>query len=258
MSKRKKTDSFWLSYSDLMTSLFFIMLVLFIVCIVVMKSAPDDVSTLKDRIAQLEQEKTTLEKALNESTKKISGLEKSIQDFAVKQEEYEKLLNLTNTFKSLSDNSSLRYDETHKTFIAKDFEGIEIFEPNESVIKQTYLSTVDKVGKDLQKLLKELDKTDSPERSRSISYLLVIEGNTANSWDHKFNVNDQASYILSYRRAMALYKRWLDKGINLRQYNTEIQICGSGMNGINRDKKNEENNKRFVIQIIPKISRSDQ
>ncbi len=254
MSKRKKTDSFWLSYSDLMTSLFFIMLVLFIVCIVVMKSAPDDVSTLKDRIAQLEQDNTSLKKALNESTKKISGLEEAIQEYAVKQTEYEKLLNLNNTFKSLSDNSSLRYDETHKTFIAKDFEGVEIFEPNESVIKQTYLSTVDKVGKDLQKLLKELDKTGS----KSISYLLVIEGNTANTWDHKFNVNDQASYILSYRRAMALYKRWLDKGINLRQYNTEIQICGSGMNGINRDTKKEENNKRFVIQIIPKISRSDQ
>lgn len=219
-----------------------------------MKSAPDDVSTLKDRIAQLEQDNTSLKKALNESTKKISGLEEAIQEYAVKQTEYEKLLNLNNTFKSLSDNSSLRYDETHKTFIAKDFEGVEIFEPNESVIKQTYLSTVDKVGKDLQKLLKELDKTGS----KSISYLLVIEGNTANTWDHKFNVNDQASYILSYRRAMALYKRWLDKGINLRQYNTEIQICGSGMNGINRDTKKEENNKRFVIQIIPKISRSDQ
>ena len=34
---RNKKDSFWLSYSDLMTSLFFIMLVLFIVSIVKMK-----------------------------------------------------------------------------------------------------------------------------------------------------------------------------------------------------------------------------
>ncbi len=163
-------------------------------------------------------------------------------------------MNLTDTFKRLSGNSSLRYDETHKTFVAKDFEGIEIFEPNESAIKQRYLATVDKVGRDLQRLLGELDDHDSS----SVSYLLVIEGNTANTWNHKFDVNDQAAYILSYRRAMALYKRWSDRGIDLRQYNTEIQICGSGMNGINRDTKNEENNKRFVIQIIPKISRTDR
>lgn len=44
-------------------------------------------------------------------------------------------------------------------------------------------------------------------------------------------------------------------GINLRQYNMEIIIAGSGFNGINRDKTVEENNKRFVIQIIPKISK---
>ena len=36
MSKNR-SNTFWLSYSDLMTSLFFIMLVLFIVCVVKMK-----------------------------------------------------------------------------------------------------------------------------------------------------------------------------------------------------------------------------
>ena len=63
------------------------------------------------------------------------------------------------------------------------------------------------------------------------------------------------NYRLSYDRALELYTRWKWKGIDLRKYNTEIQICGSGLNGINRDDKVEENNKRFVIQIIPKISR---
>ena len=37
MARKKQSDTFWLSYSDLMTSLFFIMLVLFIVCIIKMK-----------------------------------------------------------------------------------------------------------------------------------------------------------------------------------------------------------------------------
>ncbi len=34
MTNMKQSDSFWTSYSDLMTSLFFVMLVLFIVCLV--------------------------------------------------------------------------------------------------------------------------------------------------------------------------------------------------------------------------------
>lgn len=253
MGRKKPVDSFWLSYSDLMTSLFFIMLVLFVVCIVVLKSAPDDVSLLKARIAALTNENNKLKKELELSTSKISSLESKMAEYVIREDEYKKLLNLGNTFKSLSANGSLRYDEEHKTFIAKDFEGVEIFEAKQSVIKKEYLATVDRVGKDLEKLLKSLNKTGSG----TISYLLIIEGNTANTWDHKFDPDNVPDYRLSYERAMALYKRWLNKGINLRKYNTEIQICGSGMNGINRDTKNEDNNKRFVIQIIPKISRTE-
>lgn len=253
MRGKKHTDSFWLSYSDLMTSLFFIMLVLFVVCIVVLKSAPDDVSTLKTQIFALKNENAELKKRLEASKKQVEDLQRKVGEYEVQREDYERLLNLDKTFKKLSESSSLQYIESNKSFIAKDFEGIEIFESGKAVIKSKYLTTVDKVGKDLETLLKKLNK-DNPEK---ISYLLVIEGNTANTYDHKFDPNNEGAYNLSYQRAMALYKRWLIKKINLRQYNTEIQICGSGMNGINRDKRVEENNKRFVIQIIPKISRTE-
>lgn len=261
MGKKTQSDSFWLSYSDLMTSLFFIMLVLFVVCIVVLKSSSDDIPTLKSKVIELENKVVVLQKELEQSKKENEKLKKELEkstkligEYKVKEEEYKKLLNIGNSFQKLSANGSLRYDESHKTFIAKDFEGIEIFEPEKSIIKSNYLSTVDKVGKDLESLLKALNKDN---KSGSISYMLIIEGNTANTYDHKFNPDNESAYLLSYRRAMALYKRWLQRGIDLRQYNTEIQICGSGMNGINRDKKVEDNNKRFVIQIIPKISRTE-
>ena len=246
MGKKKQPDSFWLSYSDLMTSLFFIMLVLFVVCVVVLKSAPDDVSTLKAQIVKLTNEREELEN-------QVGVLQRKIGEYEVQKEDYERLLNLEKSFSGLNKSSSLKYIESNKSFIAKEFEGIEIFESGKADIKPKYLKTVDKVGQDLQALLKELNK-NNPQK---ISYLLVIEGNTANTYDHKFNPDDENEYIRSYKRAMALYKRWLRSGINLRQYNTEIQICGSGMNGINRDNMVEENNKRFVIQIIPKISRSE-
>lgn len=220
MSSKRKTDSFWLSYSDLMTSLFFIMLVLFIVCIIKMKGTQNQLAT-------------------------------TLEGTQIENARLQNILQLEAQFKDLSESSSLRYDEEHKTFIAKEFEGIEIFQSDSDVIKPEYLEKVDKVGRDLETVLKKLN-----DQNKNFSYLLVIEGNAANSYQNPMDPDRAYTYRLSYDRSLALYYRWTKVDhINLRQYNTEIQICGSGLNGINRDTKNEDNNKRFVIQIIPKISR---
>ena len=45
---------------------------------------------------------------------------------------------------------------------------------------------------------------------------------------------------------------------DIRKYNTEVIIAGSGFNGINRDTIIEDNNKRFIIQIIPKIIKPEK
>ncbi len=73
----------------------------------------------------------------------------------------------------------------------------------------------------------------------------------------KYDPDNRFMYILSYKRALALYNKWDSQGFDFRKYNTEILIVGSGFNGINRDNVIEDNNKRFVIQIIPKISRPE-
>lgn len=221
MAHKRREDTFWLSYSDLMTSLFFIMLVLFIVCIIKMKGTQNELTDLLGKT-----------QATNE--------------------QYKTILRLEDQFKNLSNaTTTLRYDENNHTFIAKELEGIEIFEPESDVIKEQYRERVDHVGQELNELLAKLNK-ENP----SFSYLLVIEGNAANSYSHPMSADYSYAYQLSYQRSLALYYRWTRvDNLDLRQYNTEIQICGSGFNGINRDKKVEENNKRFVIQIIPKISR---
>lgn len=234
MSSKRKTDSFWLSYSDLMTSLFFIMLVLFIVCIIKMKGVQ---KTLAENLENTKTEKEQIE------------IEK--EQITIEIERLQNVLKLEDQFKELSEFSSLRYDEEHKTFIAKEFEGIEIFQSESDVIKPEFLDKVDKVGRDLETVLKKLN-----DQNKNFSYLLVIEGNAANSYRNPMDPDRVYTYRLSYDRSLALYYRWTKVDhINLRQYNTEVQICGSGLNGINRDTKNEDNNKRFVIQIIPKISR---
>lgn len=230
MKRHEDNGSFWLSYSDLMTSMFFIMLVLFIVCLVKVSMS----------YKELEREKQKTEQILAETQ--------------ATNEQLQQILQLDQQFKELSNSSVLGYDEEKKMFFAKDFVGVEIFNPNDDNIKPEYLDKVKEVGEALKIILEKLH-SENPR----FSYQLVIEGTAAIKWDQKvagtFNPDNQEMYWLSYRRALALYNKWRSQGLNLRNYNTEIIIAGSGFNGINRDNRVEDNNKRFIIQIIPKVSR---
>lgn len=251
MRKDNKKDSFWLSYSDLMTSLFFVMLVLFVTGICVLVTSDKTHAGMKIKLKEAEARIEMLEQELKREKSIFSDLQKKYDKVVIEKEQYEKLTQLTKQFKSLSESSSLEYNEAHKTFIAKDFEGIEIFEHDSDKIKREYLQTVKTVGEDLQSILKKLNRDNKDSK-----FLLVIEGTTANKYDQSISKDSVSSYELSYKRALALYNQW--KKYNFRDYNTEVLICGSGMNGINRDNKKEENNKRVVIQILPKLSRTDQ
>lgn len=205
----KKDGVFWVSYSDLMTSLFFVMLVLFIIT----------VGTLKVKQNEL---MTTIE-------------------------EQNKILRIKEQFKPLEESGNFNYLPGCNKYVVKDLIGKEIFDPNFSSIKKEYESVALNVGYNLDAFLSELFS-----KNPDLSYLLVIEGNVANKYDLSIDVNNESGYKLSYERALALYDLWVDNGIDLRQYNTEIMVCGSGFNGLCRDGR-EENNKRFSIQLIPKV-----
>ena len=241
-----REKSFWLSYSDLMTSLFFIMLVLFIVSVISVFKLKEELNKLTSGNKPYNELLAENEK-LRKENKQLSDTLGATQATA---EQYKNILQLEEQFKVLSSSSTLRYDNEHKTFVAKELEGIEIFSAESDTIKSAYYGKVDSVGHDLEKLLSELYRKNS-----TFKFLLVIEGNSANNYKHTMSKDKPYNYRLSYDRALALYNRWNKQGINLRKYNTEIQICGSGLNGINRDTQVEEYNKRFVIQIIPKISK---
>lgn len=228
MATNNKKALFWTSYSDLMTSLFFAVLVLFVVVVVAMGTVNRQVQEAKEK------------------------LEKALEDANATNEQLNQILRLQDQFNTLTASSSLKYDEQKRMFYAKDFVGIEIFEPNEAVIKDEYLETVNKVGADIKKLIDTLKV-----HNRDFKYQLVIEGTAAIPYKElragTFNPDNMGMYELSYRRALALYNKW--KGLNFRKSNTEIIIAGSGFNGVNRDNIVEDNNKRFIIQIIPKIEK---
>jgi hypothetical protein len=210
MVKQKKESYFWTSFSDLMTSLFFVMLVLFVLV--------------------------------------IALLHRKIGEQAGTIEELERITQIDKQFNPLIESGKFVYYPQSKKFVAKDLIGYEIFAPDSTKILPQFIEPTLKVGEEVKSLLKNLS-----EENRNFAYQLVIEGNMANTFDKRISKDQILGYKKSYERALAVYLLWNNNGINLRQYNTEILISGSGFNGLDRDDI-EENNKRFSIQIIPKIS----
>ena len=214
MAKKNK-DFFWMSFSDLMISLFFVVLVLYVLTYIMLK-------------------------------KEQSKLE-------VENEKLNQILQLEQQFKPLQNDVDFIYLENCKKYISRELTSIEIFEPNETDIKTQYIDATIKVGQKLEQLLKELNS-----ENEGFSYLIIVEGNMANTWDQQYDSDNHYGYTTSYKRALAVYNLWHNSGIDLRKYNSEILISGSGFSGMCRDKV-EDNNKRFSVQIIPKIEyRSSQ
>ena len=207
---KKKNDFFWVSFSDLMTTLFFVMLVLFVLTVVYLK----------------------IEQAKTEAT----------------LDQYKKIVQLEKQFEPLQKDGKFFYLPDCKKYVASDLMGVEIFEPEKTEILPKYVAKTIKVGRKLESFLDNLEK-ENPD----FSYLLVIEGNMANTYDHRIDKNSDYGYKTSYERALAVYDLWLEHGIEFRKANVEVLISGSGFNGLCREEK-EENNKRFSIQIIPKVS----
>ncbi len=178
MSSRSgnKKALFWTSYSDLMTSLFFTMLVLFVVVVIAMG-----------------QTNIKLRELLNNTT--------------AEKEQLERITHLKDQFQTLTESGSLEYDEEKCMFYVKDFVGIEIFEPNQGIIKPEYISTVDEVGKEIKSIINALNSNNG-----NFKFQLVIEGTAAIPFRElvakTYNPDNKEIYLLSYIRALALYERW--------------------------------------------------
>lgn len=209
MSKNR-SNTFWLSYSDLMTSLFFIMLVLFIVCVVKMKGI-----------------NTQLDKEVN-----------------AKEEQLRKIEELNNSIKEI-DNKYFEYDEQFKRHTLKDIE----------VSFNTYSSNINDIGQEqLDKLLKAGQAivrfmNSAKNKIPEAQYILIVEGQSSKDYYTR-------NYELSYERALALIKFWSNNGIEFDTLgNCEVLISGSGQSSkfrVQPDVRENKDNQRFVIHIIPK------
>lgn len=198
---QKKESFFWTSYSDLMTSLFFVMLVLFILVIVLLHKRMEATESQLQEIKKVE-----------ESTKDLS------KDYFEYRPEYKKyVLNI-----------QVRYP-TGKSDLN------DIIAPD----KDVQLLKLAKAGEEIRDFLKKHSENQ---------YVLIIEGQASKD-PYLFN------YELSYQRALALMKYWIeDKGIKFGN-NCEILISGSGDGKLDTHSMREPvetENQRFLIHILTK------
>lgn len=199
----KKDNIFWISYSDLMTSLFFVTLVLFVVTIGYLKY------NLETTEEQLE---------------KIQELQTAVQELPEQYFEYQ------SEYKRFKLNKQIQ------------------FESGNSYINPKYHKYLVEVGSSISNLITELKEQDNFEKF-NIKYLVVIEG-MASKDDYSLN------YELSYERALSLYRFWKSNGITFNATDCEIQISGSGTEGIREHSgKDEYKNQQFLIHIIPKMGK---
>lgn len=200
---QKKESFFWTSYSDLMTSLFFVMLVMFILVIVLLHKRMEATE------AQLEEIKKVAE-----STK---DLDNSV--YFNYRSDYKKYV-LTIQVRYPAGKSDLQEIDTND--------------------KDGQLYQLKKAGQEIQNFL---------EKHRENKYLLIIEGQASRD-------NYLYNYELSYQRALALMRYWIeDSGISFGN-NCEILISGSGDGKLDthsmREIGDERDNQRFLIHILPK------
>jgi len=137
------------------------------------------------------------------------------------------------------------YDSLYKRF--KLINQIQ-FDLGSAEIKPEYHEYLLKVGTAINSLVNRLN--ENPDYKKfDIKYLIVIEGMASKDrWPNNF--------ILSYERAMSLRNLWYSNNIIFDPKICELQIAGSGVDGVGRYPADQEyKNQQFLIHIIPKIGR---
>lgn len=228
MKKKHDGNFFWASYADLMTSLFFIMLVLFVLSIAVMKKKnvlQEDVVKVSERLKeQVEKQKKEIE---NLETKYIAT-----------ENQLQKIIEIQSAVKELPSHF-FQYDEQHKRFALK---RQITFGAMSSEIRPQDRSYLLDVGNSISLLIEKMKREYSHQ---NIKYMIIIEGMASRD---SYEYNNE----LSYERALALYNLWKNNSIYFDNSVCELQIAGSGVNGVGRSYIEAEN-QQFLIQIVPKI-----
>lgn len=237
-SNDKKRDFFWLSFSDVMTSMFFVMLVLFVL-----------VYTMQSKIIEEARQANEKLKALNE---RLGETEEEREQYLIaleaKAEELERIKAIDAAIRELEKGGLYEYNNSCKRFELK--QDI-LFERNSAVIPQNAKMQLIEAGRQLQQLLLK------HKENKQVKFIVIIEGRAAKHEDARKNLQFANNVKdLGYSRSLSLYQLWLQNGISMNNSNSEVFISSSGFDGLCRYTGEEEGkNKRFIIQVIPYLIR---
>jgi len=235
---------FWPSYADLMTSLFVIMLVLFILSFKLFKDREEELVEQNEKLEVIEKEYNKIKEREKELVKRNEKLE-------VIKKEYNKIKEIETAIMGIS-GEYFQYDSRNKRHeLAIQIE----FDPKSDRIKPRYQAQLQEAGRAIKQAISVV------QSDQDVRYLIIIEGMAARYGDvSEMPKNNDPYYIdyayrLSYQRALALKKLW-DEKIDFTGPEYEVIVAGSGFYGKGRyDATEEEKNKRFLIQIIPKVGK---
>lgn len=233
MRKKSEGNFFWASYADLMTSLFFIMLVLFVLSVAVMKKK----NLLKEDAEKINER---LERELVLQKEKLQNLEAK---YVATENQLQKIIEIQNAVKELPSNF-FQYDEKHKRFALN--RQIKFSAMSSEIRLEDKKFLID-VGNSISSLIERMKNQYSHQ---NIKYMIIIEGMASKD---SYEYNNE----LSYERALALYNLWINNHIYFDNSVCELQVAGSGVNGVGRSFKESEN-QQFLIQIVPKIGNIDR
>jgi hypothetical protein len=237
--EEKHKDFFWTSYVDLMTALFAVVLVLFVLS-----------------YYNLNKKKKELEDLVKIKTEEAAILNKVKSNFKIFETEPDIFY-----FDTVYNRIQLKFQINFKT-------GYQFYHINEQDINGNFSQTksnLDALGNKIKSIIDTFKRQkDTDPAMKDISYLMVISGSAS-----RLKGDDEyQSSILSYNRALFLYKYWKENlGIDFDspQYHEiiELQISGVGFGGIGRfnipynvnNVNEEKKNQRFVISIAPKIGK---
>lgn len=225
MKKSTQSNFIWISFTDLLSSLFFVVLILFVITYISSKQVDKENKLLKDEITKKEDNIKIYKKLLDEQSSEVKAgksvieINKAIQDF-------------------FKDSDYFDYNEKCKRLELK--QSVQ-FNGDSFVIKEEDKPRLIESGNTIYNFI------HSHISYKNLKFIIIIEGRAA-----KTPGLEDYGRILSYQRAESLFKLWEENYINFNTNNSELLLAGSGFEGKCRyPDYNDELNRRFIIQIIP-------
>jgi hypothetical protein len=224
-----KNGAFWPSYVDIMTTLFAIMLVLFVISYGRFQGRERNLIQLNDSLQEFK-----------DKYNEIKSIYAAVENINPDYFEFNPLY-VKHIFKIQVTYQRGQFDLYR---LEDDVNG-------NSKRADSLRQQIVKAGEEIRSTIMKLQNNDSIKQD--IKYLVVIEGQASKDG---FNTDDwHNNNVLSYQRALALHQFWRDKA-NIDFSNMEkceLVISGSGEGGVPRDLSREANNQRFLIHIVPVI-----